>query len=47
MEAMKVEYEIFVKNKTQDLVSYPNERNVINNKYIYKVKYNSVGAIKK
>ena len=36
MEAMKVEYEVFMKNKTWDLVPYFNEKNVIGNKWIYK-----------
>jgi len=31
MEAMKVEYEALMKNKTWDLVLYPNEKNVIDN----------------
>jgi len=47
MEAMKVEYEALMKNKTWDLVPYPNEKNVISNKWIYKVKFNSVGDIEK
>ena len=42
---MKVEYEALMKNQTWDLVPYPNERN--RNKWIYKVKYNLVGEIKK
>jgi len=32
MEAMKVEYEVLMKNKTWDLVHYLNEKNVICNK---------------
>lgn len=40
MEAMKVEYEVLMKNETLDLVPYPNERYMIENKWIYKVKYN-------
>ena len=47
MEAMKVEYEALMKNETWDLVPYPNEKNVIGNKWIYKVKFNSVGDIEK
>ena len=47
MEAMKVEFEALMKNKTWDLVPYPNEKNVIGNKWIYKVKYNLVGDIEK
>ena len=47
MEAMKVEYEALIKNKTWDLVPYPNEKNVIGNKWIYKVKFNSIGDIEK
>ena len=47
MKAMKVEYEALMKNKTWDLVPYPNEKNVIGNKWIYKVKFNSVGDIEK
>ena len=47
MEAMKVEYEALMKNKTWDLVPYPDEKNVIGNKWIYKVKFNSVGDIEK
>jgi len=47
MEAMKVEYEALMKNKTWDLVPYPNEKNVIGNEWIYKVKFNSVGDIEK
>jgi len=42
MEAMKGKYEDLMKNKTWDLVPYPNEKNVIGNKWIYKVKFNSV-----
>lgn len=34
MEAMKVEYEALMKNQTWDLVPYPNERNVLGNKWI-------------
>jgi len=47
MEAMKVEYEALMKNKTLDLVPYPNEKNVISNKWIYKVKFNSIRDIEK
>ena len=47
MEAMKVEYEALMKNETWDLVPYPNEKNVIENKWIYKIKYNSDGEIEK
>jgi len=47
MEAMKMEYEALMKNETWDLVLYPNEKNVISNKWIYKVKNNSVGDIEK
>ena len=47
MEAMKVEYEALMKNETWDLVPYPNEKNVIGNKWIYKVKFNSIEDIKK
>jgi len=47
MEAMKVKYEVLMKNKTWDLVPYPNEKNVIGNKWIYKVKFNSIGDINK
>ena len=47
MEAMKVEYEALMKNKTWDLVPYPNEKNVIGNNWIYKVKFNSIGDIEK
>jgi len=47
MEAMKVEYEALMKNKTWNLVPYPNEKNVIGNKWIYKVKFNSIRDIKK
>ena len=47
MEAMKVEYEVLMKNETWDLVPYPNEKNVIRNKWIYKVKYKSIGVNKK
>ena len=32
METMRVEYETLMKNKTWDLVLYPNEKNVIENK---------------
>ena len=44
---MKVEYEVLMKNKNWDLVPYPNENNVIGNKWIYKVKFNLVGDIDK
>lgn len=47
MEAMKVEYEALMKNETWDLVPYPNEKNVIGNKWIYKVKFNSIEDIEK
>ena len=47
IEAMKVEYETLMKKKIWDLVSHPNECNVIGNKQIYKVKYNSIGEIEK
>ena len=47
MEAMKVKYEALMKNETWDLVPYPNENNVIGNKWTYKVKFNSVGDIEK
>jgi len=45
MEAMKVKYEVLMKNETWDLVPYPNEKNVIGNKCIYKVKFNSIENI--
>jgi len=44
---MKVEYEVLMKNKTWNLVPYPNEKNVIGNKCIYKFKFNSLGDIEK
>ena len=47
MEAMKVKYEALIKNETWDLVPYLNEKNVIGNKWIYKVKFNSVEDIEK
>ena len=47
MEAMKVEYEALMKNKTWDLVLYPIEMNEIGNKWIYKVKFNLVKDIEK
>jgi len=47
MEAMKVEYKMLMKNKTWDLVPYPNEKNVIGNKWIYKVKFNLLRDIEK
>jgi len=47
MEAMKVEYKTLMKNETWDLVPYPNEKNVIGNKWIAKVKFNLVGDIEK
>jgi len=46
-EDMKVKYEALMKNQTWDLVPYPNEQNMIGNKWIYKVKYNSIEKIKK
>jgi len=47
MESMKMEYEVLMKTKTWDLVPYPNENNMIGNKWIYKIKFNLVGYIKK
>ena len=47
MEAMKVEYKMLMKNETWNLFPYPNEKNVIGNKWIYQVKYNSDGDIEK
>jgi len=47
MNVMNMEYEDLMKNQTWDLVPYPNEHNVIGNKWIYKVKYNSVREIEK
>jgi len=47
MEAMKLEYEALMKNKTWDLVPYLNEKNVIGNKWIYKVKFISIRDIEK
>jgi len=47
MNAMNMEYEALMKNQTLDLVPYPNEHNVIGNKWVYKVKYNSIGEIEK
>ena len=47
MNAMKEEYEALMNNQTWALVPYPNERNVIGNKWVYKVKYNSVREIEK
>ena len=44
---MNVEYETLMKNQTWDLVLYPKARNVIRNKLIYKVKYNSSKEIEK
>jgi len=39
--------EVLMKNETWDLVPYPNEKNVTGNKWIYKVKFNSVRDIEK
>ena len=47
MDTMKLEYKELIKNKTWDLISYPNKKNVIGNKWIYKVKFNLVGDIDK
>ena len=47
IETMKVEYEALMKNETWNSVPYPNERNMIGNMWIYKVKYNSIRDIKK
>ena len=44
---MKVKYEDLIKNQTWNLVPYPNEQNFIENKWIYKIKYNSAGEIEK
>ena len=35
MEAMRVEYKALIKNETWNLVPYLNEKNVIENKWIY------------
>jgi len=47
MNAMNVEYKNLMKNQIWDLVLYPNEHNVIGNKWIYKFKYNSIDEIEK
>jgi len=47
VEAMKIEYEVLIKNETWDLVPYLNKKNVIGNKWIYKVKFNLVGDYEK
>jgi len=44
---MKVEYDALIKNQTWNLVPYPNECNMIGNKWVYKVKYNSIREIEK
>ena len=36
-----------MKNKTWDLIPYPNEKKLIGNKWIYKVKFNSIEDIEK
>jgi len=47
MDAMKLEYEAIMKNGTWDLVPNSSSKNVIENKWVYKIKYNSEGEIEK
>ena len=47
ISAMQVEMDSLLKNNTWELVPYPNHRNVIANKWIYRIKYNSNGEIEK
>lgn len=47
MDAMKLQYEALMKNRTWDLFPYSTLRNVIGNKWVYKVKFNLEGEIYK
>ena len=47
MEAMKVEYNSKVKNRTWDLVDCPSKRKVTSTKWVYKAKYKSNGSLEK
>lgn len=42
-----MEYEALMKSQTWDLITHTNEHNLIDNKWIYKVKYNLVEEIEK
>lgn len=43
--AMREEYESLIKNNTWKLVDKPKSENVIDNKWVYKIKHNSDGTI--
>jgi len=47
MDAMMLEYKALMKNGTWDLVLDSTAKNVIRNKWIYKINYNLEGEIKK
>lgn len=45
--AMQIEYDALIKNKTWELVPPPHNRNIINCRWIYKLKYDPQGNIDK
>ena len=47
MEAMKVEYNSIMTNRTWDLVDGPTKCKVIGTKWVYKAKYKSDGSLEK
>jgi len=44
---MKSEFDTLLNNETWKLVPYPSYRNIIGNKWVFRIKYNSNGNIKK
>ena len=47
MEAMKVEYNSIMKNRTWDLVDHPTKHKAIGTKWVYKSKYKSNRILEK
>lgn len=47
LEAMQVEYDSLIKNKTWSLTSLPNGRKAIKNKWVFKLKYNTHGEVER
>ena len=44
---MKVEYEAFIKNQTWELVPWKSQYNVVDNKWVFKLKFNPDGSLNK
>ena len=45
--AMKDEYNSLIKNKTWDLVPRPKDKNIVGNRWVYKIKRNETGSIER